>query len=84
MQHDAYMDGYHDGDMNDMGGGMGGMDDMGGGDMGGGDFWSKSVASLTWWPVHMFITDAFSEHATLLAISYYATCPAIVDSVDGR
>jgi hypothetical protein len=37
MQHDAYMDGYHDGDMNDMGGGMGGMDDMGGGDMGGGD-----------------------------------------------
>ena len=36
MQHDAYMDGYHDGDMNDMGGGMGGMDDMGGGDMGGG------------------------------------------------
>jgi len=24
--------------MNDMGGGMGGMDDMGGGDMGGGDF----------------------------------------------
>jgi hypothetical protein len=23
--------------MNDMGGGMGGMDDMGGGDMGGGD-----------------------------------------------
>lgn len=38
MQHDAYMDGYHDGDMNDMGGGMGGMDDMGGGDMGGGDF----------------------------------------------
>lgn len=29
------MDGYHDGDMNDMGGGM---DDMGGGDMGGGDF----------------------------------------------
>ena len=25
MQHDAYMDGYHDGDMNDMGGGMGGM-----------------------------------------------------------
>lgn len=32
------MDGYHDGDMNDMGGDMGGMDDMGGGDMGGGDF----------------------------------------------
>jgi hypothetical protein len=33
-QNDAYMDGYQNGQMDDMGGGG----DFGGGDMGGGDF----------------------------------------------